>query len=222
MSTQLPILYSFRRCPYAMRARMALVIAGQRVELREVVLKEKPAEMLAVSAKGTVPVLVLPSGKVIDESIDVMHWALMQSDPEGWQVPNTVEMDKLINDNDGPFKHHLDRFKYAIRYEGAEPPVNPAAERVAAEEYLSALDARLLNSKHLMGDSRSLADIAVFPFVRQFVNAANERTEEGFSGQRFPSLNRWLKGHVASPLFAAIMSKYPQWQSGEPGVNFPE
>jgi len=218
MSETVPILYSFRRCPYAMRARMALVIAGQSVELREVVLREKPVEMLAASTKGTVPVLILPRGKIIDESIDVMHWALMQSDPEGWQVPNTAEMDKLIADNDGPFKHHLDRFKYATRYQDADPEV----ERAAAEEYLAALDARLLGTKHLMGETRSLADIAIFPFVRQFINAATERSDDGFSAQRFPSLNRWLKGHVASPLFASVMGKYPQWQPGQPGVNFPE
>jgi len=218
MSQSLPILYSFRRCPYAMRARMALVIAGVSVELREVVLREKPAEMLAASQKGTVPVLVLPGGRIIDESIDVMHWALVQSDPEGWRVPNTAEMDKLINDNDGPFKHHLDRYKYASRYEGVNPPVNPAEHRAAAEGYLAALDKRLLGSKHLMGDTRSLADIAVFPFVRQFVNAAKDDMQMG----RFPGLDRWLKGHVASPLFVAVMGKYPRWQPGEPGVTFPE
>ncbi len=202
MSETLPIFYSFRRCPYAMRARMALVIAGQSVLLREVELKEKPAEMLAASAKGTVPVLVLPNGKVIDESIDVMHWALVQSDPEGWRVPDTVAMDTLIADNDGPFKHHLDRFKYATRYAELEN-IDPEKERAAAEDYLSALDARLASSKHLMGDTRSLADIAIFPFVRQFVGAVNEQTEEGFSAARFPCLSRWLKGHVASPLFVA-------------------
>jgi glutathione S-transferase len=217
MSEQLPILYSFRRCPYAMRARMALVIAGQRVELREVVLKEKPAEMIEASAKGTVPVLVMPDGRVIDESIDIMHWALRRSDPEGWHVPNTVEMDKLISDNDGPFKHHLDRFKYATRYEDADPPVNPEADRTAAEEYLARLDERLMANKHLMGDSRSLADIAIFPFVRQFMNAAKDVMEMS----RFPGVDRWLKGHVASPLFASVMDKYPQWQPGEPGIQFP-
>lgn len=214
MSQTLPILYSFRRCPYAMRARMALVIAGVRVELREVVLKEKPTDMLAASAKGTVPVLVLPDGRVIDESIDIMHWALRQSDPEGWHVPNTVEMDKLISDNDGPFKHHLDRYKYYTRYADADPEV----ERVAAEGYLAVLDARLRGTKHLMGDTRSLADIAIFPFVRQFVNAAKHETEMA----RYPGLDRWLKHHVATPLFSSIMGKHPQWQIGEPGINFPE
>jgi len=214
MSEQLPILYSFRRCPYAMRARMALVIAGQRVELREVVLKEKPAEMIEASAKGTVPVLVMPDGRVIEESIDIMHWALRRSDPEGWHVPNTVEMDKLISDNDGPFKHHLDRFKYATRYEDADPEV----ERAAAEEYLARLDERLMANKHLMGDRRSLADIAIFPFVRQFMNAAKDVMEMS----RFPGVDRWLKGHVATPLFASVMGKYPQWHPGEPTTYFPE
>jgi len=214
MTEQLPILYSFRRCPYAMRARMALVIAGRSVELREVELKEKPAEMLAASTKGTVPVLVLPKGRIIDESIDVMHWALVQSDPEGWRVPNTREMDTLINDNDGPFKHHLDRYKYTTRYEGVDPDV----ERAAAEEYLAVLNARLLASKHLMGEKRSLADVAIFPFVRQFMNAAKDDP----NAASFPGVDRWLKDHVASPLFAAVMGKYPQWQPGEPGINFPE
>ncbi len=214
MSALLPILYSFRRCPYAMRARMALVIAGRSVELREVVLRDKPAEMLAASTKGTVPVLVLPDGRIIDESIDVMHWALVQSDPEGWRVPDTVAMDKLIADNDGPFKHHLDRFKYATRYEDADPNT----DRAAAEEYLAVLDARLLGSKHLMGEKRSLADVAIFPFVRQFMNAA----KDGPDAASFPGVDRWLKDHVASPLFASVMGKYPQWQPGQPGVNFPE
>lgn len=218
MSAALPILYSFRRCPYAMRARMALVIAGVSVELREVVLKDKPAEMIKASAKGTVPVLVLPDGRVIDESIDVMRFALAMSDPEGWLMPDTAgaidEMKALIADNDGPFKHHLDRYKYATRYADADPEV----ERAAAEVYLTALDKRLLNTKHLMGETRSLADIAVFPFVRQFVNAAKDEMQMS----RFLGLDRWLKGHVASPLFVAVMGKYPQWQPGEPGVNFPE
>lgn len=218
MSDRLPILYSFRRCPYAMRARMALVIAGQTVELREVVLREKPADMLAASTKGTVPVMVLPDGqnggRVIDESIDVMRFALAKSDPEGWLSPDTDDMRALIADNDGPFKHHLDRYKYASRYEDADPD----EERVAAEVYLAALDKRLLGCKHLMGETRSLADIAIFPFVRQFANAAKGDMQIS----RFPGLDRWLKGHVASPLFASVMGKYPQWQSGESGVTFPD
>ncbi len=210
MSEQLPILYSFRRCPYAMRA----LIAGLSVQLREVVLREKPAQMVEASAKGTVPVLVLPDGRVIDESIDVMRFALAMSDPEGWLSPDKDEMRALIADNDGPFKHHLDRYKYASRYEDTDPEEH----RVEAEKYLSALDIRLMANKHLMGETRSLADIAIFPFVRQFVNAAKDDMQMS----RFSGLDRWLKGHVASPLFASVMGKYPQWQSGEPGTSFPE
>ncbi len=222
MTESTPILYSFRRCPYAMRARMAIVISGVRVSLREVVLRDKPGQMLAASPKGTVPVLVLDDGMVIDESIDVMHWALAQSDPEGWLLPDRpeqrVEIGRLIEDNDGPFKHHLDRFKYATRYEGADPEEH----RTAIEPYLLALNERLSESPHLMGDSRTLADIAIFPFVRQFVSAANERNADWMQSPRFAALNRWLGGHVASPIFSSIMQKYPQWKSGDAGVPFLE
>lgn len=213
MSETKPILYSFRRCPYAMRARMAVAIAGIEVELREVVLRDKPAEMLKVSSKGTVPVLVLPDGMVVDESLDVMQWVLAQNDPEGWLVSDPAATNALIADNDGPFKHHLDRFKYATRYEG----VDPIEHRAAAEPYLLALDARLRNTPHLMGESRSFADIAIFPFVRQFVNAAGDFVAEA----RFAALVRWLDGHTSSELFTSVMKKYPQWQSGEVGVRFP-
>lgn len=221
MTEALPILYSFRRCPYAMRARMAMVIAGVHAELREVVLKDKPAEMLEASAKGTVPVLVLPGGEVIDESLDIMYWALRQSDPEDWLTadrPNAkLETQALIADNDGPFKHHLDRFKYASRYEG----VSSEEHGLAAEPYLRAFDDRLRDSKHLMGETRSLADIAIFPFVRQFANAAKENDNDALTMARFPGVDRWLRGHVATPLFASIMGKYPQWQPGEGTVHFP-
>lgn len=213
-----PILYSFRRCPYAMRARMGILAADVPVELREVVLREKPADMLAASAKGTVPVLVLPDGqdgrRVIDESLDVMHWALALSDPDGWLDADSKVTAELIADNDGPFKHHLDRFKYATRYEGADP----MEHRAAAEPYLQALDERLRATAHLMGDRISLADIAIFPFVRQFANAAGDWMKQ----TRFEALNRWLDHHVSSDLFKAVMKKYPQWQPGRPGVAFPD
>lgn len=214
MSGQRPILYSFRRCPYAMRARMAIAVAGIDVELREVVLREKPRAMLEASPKGTVPVLVLTDDRVIDESLDVMHWALAQNDPEGWLVPDDAGATKtLVADNDGSFKHHLDRFKYATRYEGADP----LEHRRAAEPYLLALDDRLQNSANLMGGKRSLADIAIFPFVRQFANAAGDFMQEA----RFSALMRWLDDHVSSELFVSVMKKYPQWHAGDAGVAFP-
>lgn len=217
--TARPILYSFRRCPYAMRARMAIASAGIEVELREVVLRDKPADMLNASAKGTVPVL-LPEGDighegtpVIDESLDVMLWALGQNDPEAWLAPDHASMMALIADIDGPFKHHLDRFKYATRYEDADP----VAHRTAAEPYLNALDARLKQHAHLMGGQTSLADIAIFPFIRQFAGAAGNWFSEG----RFPALKPWLEAHIHSPLFKAIMKKYPQWHAGDAATLFP-
>lgn len=217
--TERPILYSFRRCPYAMRARMAIVSAGIKVELREVVLRDKPLGMLEASAKGTVPVM-LPEGEggqgdapVIDESLDVMLWALEQNDPDGWLLPDRATMMTLIADIDGPFKHHLDRFKYATRYEDADP----VAHRTEAEPYLNALDARLHQHTHLMENRASLADIAIFPFIRQFAGAAGD----WFSADRFPELKPWLDAHVNSSLFKAIMKKYPQWHAGDAPTQFP-
>ncbi len=199
MSGQRPILYSFRRCPYAMRGRMALKVSGLACEHREVLLRDKPAAMLAASPKGTVPVVVLPDGEVIDESLDVMRWALAQNDPENWLAPGD-SMSGLIAETDGPFKHHLDRYKYANRYEGADS----AAHRDAGLGFLKKLDERLAGQAQLFGNAVSLADIAIFPFVRQFAN-----TDRGwFDAQDLPHLQAWLAGHLASPLFDAIMEKH--------------
>lgn len=221
MTDSLPILYSFRRCPYAMRARMAIAVSGLAVELREVVLRDKPAAMITASAKGTVPVLVLSDGTVIDESIDVMAWALAHRDPQGWLAHDRAVMDHLIADNDGPFKYHLDRFKYASRYETTDPSNDPEAHRAAAEPYLLALNDRLMDTPYLMGTTRSLADIAIFPFVRQFASAARARHGAWMQDARFEALNNWLGRHVASDLFVSVMGKYPQWLVGEPGICFP-
>ena len=206
-------LYSFRRCPYAMRARMAIKVAGIEMELREVVLRDKPDAMLEASAKGTVPVVVLPDGQVIDESLDVMRWALAENDPDGWLSPDRGVMDALIADNDGPFKHHLDRFKYATRYEDA----NPVVHRAAAEPYLIALDERLESTSYLMGERQSLADVAIFPFVRQFASAAGDWMQQ----ERFTSLMAWLDRQVSSDLFLSVMKKYPQWHAGDQETLFP-
>ncbi len=196
---------------------MAIAVAGSQVELREVVLRDKPAAMVQASPKATVPVLVLPEGVVIDESLEVMQWALMQSDPEHWLAPDQTAAKALIADNDGPFKHHLDRFKYATRYEDADPEKSSKEHRTAAEPYLLALDDRLRHHPQLMGDTRSLADIAIFPFVRQFANAAGDFMQD----DRFSALMRWFDGHVSSDLFVSVMKKYPQWRAGDPGVAFP-
>lgn len=193
---------------------MALAVTGSVVELREVVLRDKPSAMLEASSKGTVPVLVLEDGSVIDESLDVMVWALAANDPENWMSADRAETEALISENDGPFKHHLDRFKYATRYEGADP----LEHRAAAEPFLLKLNERLVSSSNLFGDKRSFADIAIFPFIRQFVNAAGGFMQEA----RFSALMRWLDGHVQSDLFLSVMKKYPQWHAGEIGQDFPD
>ncbi|WP_427969548.1 glutathione S-transferase [Altererythrobacter sp.] len=206
--TGLPILYSFRRCPYAMRARMALWISGTSCELREVKLADKPPELSEASEKSTVPVLVLPSGTVIDESIDIMRWALAQNDPEGWLAGDEHA---LIERNDGPFKHHLDRYKYSTRHGS-----NAEEHRAAGLEVLRDLDVRLSNQPQLCGEHRTLADMATFPFVRQFANA----DRAWFDAQCLPHVQRWLASHLESDLFAAVMGKYVPWKHGDETVLF--
>lgn len=204
--TAIPILYSFRRCPYAMRARMALIVSGQQVELREVLLRDKPASMLALSPKGTVPVLALPCGEVIDESLDIMRWALSLHDPERWLEGDDAA---LIAANDGPFKQHLDRYKYADRH-GSDP----LEHRAAGLAWLGELETRLANSAFLSGARRSLTDIAAFPFVRQF--AATDR--EWFDAQPLPRVQAWLYRLIGSELFCRAMVRHPTWQPGDAAI----
>jgi glutathione S-transferase len=198
MSTP-PILYSFRRCPYAMRARMALQISGQAVDIREVVLRAKPAAMLEASPKGTVPVLVLPDGQVIDQSLDIMRWALARHDPEHWLAGDDA---MLIDRNDGSFKHHLDRYKYPERH-GSDP----LEHRAGGAAILTDLEARLGEAGQLCGPTRTLADIALFPFIRQF--AATDQL--WFGAQPLPRLQAWLQGHLSSALFAEAMVRRAPW-----------
>lgn len=206
--TPLPILYSFRRCPYAMRARMALLASGQEVELREIILRAKPQAMLDASPKGTVPVLVLANGQVIAESLEIMRWALAARDPEDWLAGDDAA---LIAANDGPFKHHLDRYKYPSRYPG-----DSGDHRAGGLEHLGALEARLVDQPYLCGDQRALADIALFPFVRQF--AATDA--DWFAAQDLPRVQRWLESLVQSDLFAAAMIRPVPWQPGDAPILF--
>jgi glutathione S-transferase len=192
-------LYSFRRCPYAMRARMALLASGVPFELREVVLRDKPAAMIAASPKATVPVLVLESGEVIDESIHIMRWALRRNDPEHWLAGDDVA---LIERFDDIFKHHLDRYKYPDRHQA-----DPVAHRIAGLALLGELEQRLATHANLCRETRALADIAVLPFVRQF--AAVDRA--WFDAQPVPRVQGWLARHVASPLFDRAMQRLPRW-----------
>ena len=213
----LPILYSFRRCPYAMRARLALAVSGQAHELREVVLKNKPAALLAASPKGTVPVLVLPGGGVIAESLDIMHWALAQHDPAQWLAPPTgsrEDIDALIAVNDGAFKQQLDRYKYPNRYPqecGNGALKYAVRQRDGAAPWLAQLDGQL-GRGWLLGHRASLADMALLPFVRQFAHA----DLAWFAARAWPRLQTWLAAFEASALYAAVMHKHAPWQSPDP------
>ena len=202
-------LYTFRRCPYAMRGRMGLSIAGVPVQVREVVLRDKPAEMLEASPKGTVPVLLTSSGDIVDESLDVMRWALAQNDPEGWLDADPDTTHELITRNDGPFKRALDRYKYPNRY--SDEDLVPGAARASGLEILQDLDARITaQGGQLVRAERSLADIAIFPFIRQFAHT----DMDWFNAQDLPALQAWLEGHKQSSLFKGVMKKYAQWSPG--------
>jgi glutathione S-transferase len=209
----LPILYSFRRCPYAIRARMAVAAASVTVELREVVLKYKPPEMLTVSGKGTVPVLLLPDRTVVDESLDVMRWALEQSDPEGWLL-NDGELDQLalIERNDGDFKHWLDKYKYCERF-----PEHPQSwYRSRCEDFLCSLNTVLASREYLSGKSPGFTDAAVFPFVRQFAGV----DREWFDRSSYAALGTWLRELLDWQIFLAVMDKHPPWAIGQTPVVF--
>jgi len=223
----LPLLYSFRRCPYAMRARLALAVSGCRCELREVVLRDKPAAMLQASPKGTVPVLVLReegTPSVIDQSLDIMLWALSRHDPQQWLVPpqgSLQDMLDLLAQCDGPFKSSLDRYKYPDRHAG---PVQ-AAEDIAlfaarhrdlAAQWLAGLESRLARG-WLFGARPTLADMGILPFVRQFAHV----NDAWFAGMPWPAVRKWLNNWEDSELFAAIMPKFPAWREGAPAVVFP-
>ena len=211
-----PVLYSFRRCPYAMRARSAIAISSQACELREVVLRNKPAALLQVSAKGTVPVLVVRDGLVIEQSLDIMLWALQQNDPAHWLDPTLQDihaMLALIAECDGQFKHHLDRYKYPQRY-GNE---NGDEHRAQAGQWINTLEARLCDAPYLFGAHAALADMAIAPFVRQFAHT----DLDWFQAQRWPKVQGWLQAWCDSDLFDCIMTKYAPWEPGAPAVRFP-
>ena len=201
----LPILYSFRRCPYAARARLAIQRSAICVELREIVLNDKPQQMLDVSPKGTVPVLILPDGRVMDESLEISLWAESQH-PQGQPVRHNPEAQlQLIAENDTEFKHWLDRYKYQVGY----PEHSAAYYRTQAQPFLAKLDS-LLNSNHyLFGSTASLADICILPFVRQFAFV----DKQWFDQSPYPGLQKWLAAWLASEEFARVMKKYPLWLS---------
>jgi glutathione S-transferase len=218
MQPAYPVLYSFRRCPYAIRARMTLLCSGIRVELREVVLRDMPVSLLECSPKATVPVLKLPDGCVIDESRDIMEWALAENDPQQWLASNDEgsrdAADRLIDENDDSFKRHLDRYKYADRH-----PQQPASVyRSEGERFLQRLERRLQQRHWLLGERIGVADVAIFPFVRQFALV----DKPWFDDAPYPRLRAWLNDFLESALFLRVMKKYPQWQEGDAITLFPD
>ena len=210
-----PILYSFRRCPYAMRARLALLVSGIRCEMREITLTHKPQNMLEASPKGTAPVLVLKD-RVLDQSLDIMHWALSQNDPEGWSTAGQTfdkEAQALVRICDDEFKMHLDRYKYPNRYDLP----NGLADREAGSAYLDQVNTKLMLSTFLMGTKWSWVDAAIAPFVRQFA-----RTDRiWFDAQAWTALQNWLTKFEQSERFSTVMHRYKIWYEGAKPLAFP-
>lgn len=207
--TPTPLLYTYRRCPYAMRARLALLQAGVAFDVFEIVLRDKPAEMLALSPKGTVPVLRLPDGQVLEQSLDIMRWAFVETgDAEGWwaRAQSAANLE-LLAVCDGAFKHHLDRYKYPERFDGLESRAHHREQ--AVDVLLKPLDAQLQSTGQLGGQSPCASDIAIFPFVRQFA-----AVEPGWlEAQPLRALKGWLSGWRSHALFNTAMTKLPAQQT---------
>ncbi len=199
-----PILYSYRRCPYAMRARLAIYFSGVKVEQREIVFWDKPELMLQASPKGTVPVLVLPSGEVVDESWDIMQWALRESDllPAGQKD----QINHWLQQNDFEFKGHLDAYKYPDDF----PEVEQSQARQSGEKFLLKLENQLQSSTYLLGEELSIVDLAIFPFIRQFAHV----DKIWWQSANYPALKTWLNKHLESDYFKAVMKNRPVWQEG--------
>ena len=207
----LATLYSFRRCPYAMRARLGILLSGAQVMLREIILNDKPETMLAASPKGTVPVLITQDGQVIDESLNIMCWALTKNDPQDILLTKTSAQQAramaLIKNNDDIFKPWLDKYKYADRY----PEFSETYAREQGEVFISHLESLLKKQHHLRGHTACIADYAIFPFVRQFAHVDNN----WFNTAPYPNVQRWLTAHLTSSPFIEIMRKYPTWLESE-------
>jgi glutathione S-transferase len=211
-----PILYSFRRCPYAMRARMALYVSGQVCTHREVVLRDKPVEMTSISAKATVPVLEIAPGKVLEESFEIMLWALEQNDPLDWLSPDigtTDDMTALVRLCETDLKPHLDRYKYSNRYDNTDPLVH----RAEAEIFIQNLNNRLEERDYLFGNRPSVTDFAIAPFIRQFANT----DRSWFDATPYPALKTWLAWFLDNDIFLGIMTKFDPWKPGDPLIHSP-
>lgn len=209
----LPILFSFRRCPYAIRARLAILASGLVVELREVSLANKPEAMMIASPKATIPVMVLPDRQVLDESLDIMIFALSANDPNGWLKGLNEDTIAMVTRNDDVFKVLLDHYKYPDRYE-----TDHVVQRDLGLEILQALDGVLARHGKLTGPDYSLIDMAILPFVRQFAAV----DEAWFSAQAIGYVQNWLSEFLESPLFERAMIHVPLWQVGDLPVEFPK
>ncbi len=213
----LPVLYTFRRCPYAIRARLAIYISRYQCQLREVVLRNKPKAMIEASPKATVPVLDIGDNIIIDQSLDIMLHVLGTNDPMGWlgsEPDAQQDMLQLINDTEADFKPHLDLYKYASRSENPDPEFH----RCRACEFLDKLEFLLADNDYLFGQKLSLADFAILPFVRQF--AQTDRT--WFDAQHWPHLHPWLRGFENSEIRTKVMKKYTAWAPGDMETYFPD
>jgi len=204
----LPILYSFRRCPYAMRARMALYYSKINYEHREILLRNRPEKLYQLSPKGTVPVLELPSGDVIDESFDIMKWALSMNDPEMWFDKNKEEQLNLIKLNDNKFKKWLDKYKYHVRF----PEYPLEYYRKECEKILDIYEYRLKDKSFFFGPTISLADVAIMPFIRQFSNV-----DIGYFNNRFTFLSKWKLSFTSLEIFSKMMNKFEVWEEDKKG-----
>ncbi len=213
----LPVLYSFRRCPYAIRARLAIYASGYQCQLREVILRNKPQAMIEASPKATVPILIEAENHIIDQSLDIMLHVLNIHDPLGWLANEPDKQQKLlhlIDKTETDFKPHLDLYKYASRSENPDPEVH----RSKAFEFLNKLELRLSSDKHLFGKKQTLADLAILPFIRQF--AQTDRT--WFDAQHLPHLHPWLQQFENSDLRSNVMRKYAAWTPGDTETDFPD
>ncbi|WP_135458394.1 glutathione S-transferase [Vibrio echinoideorum] len=205
--SDLPILYSLRRCPYAMRGRMGIALSQQQVLLREIVTKDKPSELLASSPKGTVPVLILPDGQIVEQSLDVMNWALQQNDPQDLLRSSNSALSEsvhqLIKMNDEEFIGYLEKYRASLRYRNDDVE----QRRRLCEGFISVLENKLANHDYLFGNTPSLADFAVMPFVSQFVRVE----KKWFVQSDYQNVGRWLRAHLESKLYGQVMKQYPLW-----------
>ncbi len=213
---QTPALYSFRRCPYAMRARLMIYYSGETVEHRDILLKSKPTQMIEASPKATVPVLVLASGQVLEESRDIMQWAVDQNDPQHL-LPSDQhlrnEIQALLDENDGSFKSALDQYKYHVRF----PEKSREEYRAEGEKFLAKLEAFLNKTRFLMTDEPTMADIGIFPFIRQFANS--DRT--WFDNSPYPKLRQWLEFWTENDGFRHVMKKQTLWSPDADPIYYP-